>query len=231
MLEALAEASGTDRAVQLLDLSHRIEHGMVTYPGLPGPVIGDHLSYEASRDHYAAGTEFHIGRIEMVANTGTYLDTPRHRFRDGWGLEDLPLEQVVDVPAVVVDAPGPVIEADLLDGLDLSGRAVLLRTGWSRHWGTDAYGGGGHPHLSADAAAALVAAGAALVGIDSLNLDDTTGDERPAHSALLAAGIPIVEHLTRLSDLPDGVAIRVTALPPAVVGLGTFPVRVIASWA
>ena len=216
---------------QLVDLSHRIEDAMTTYPGLPGPVIGEHLGFEASRGHYAPGTEFHIGRIEMVANTGTYLDTPVHRFPDGWGLEELPLERVFDVPAVVVDAASAIGTEVLPPPGDLVGRAVILRTGWSRHWGRSEYGAGGHPHLSEEAAEALVRAGVALVGIDSLNIDSTTGDERPIHTRLLAAGIPIIEHLTNLDQLPPDREVHVTALPPAVVGLGSFPVRVVASWA
>jgi arylformamidase len=216
---------------QLLDLSHPIEDGMVTYPGLPAPRITDHLSFEGSREHYAGGTEFHIGRIEMVANTGTYLDTPVHRFPHGWGLDQLPLERVVDVPAVIVRSPGPAIGSDDLASAALAGRAVLFHTGWSRHWGTPAYGAGGHPHLTGDAVQLLVEAGAALVGIDSLNIDATDTGERPAHTGLLAAGIPILEHLTGLERLPRDRDVRITAVPPAVRGLGTFPVRVVASWA
>jgi arylformamidase len=215
---------------RILDLSHTIEHGMTTYPGLPTPVIGDHLSFEASASHYQAGTEFRIGVIEMVANTGTYLDVPAHRFRDGYGLQDLALERVVDVPTTLIDAPGPAIDRDAVEGRDLAGRAVLLRTGWSVHWRTEAYGAGGHPHLTAGGAIALVDQQPALVGIDSLNIDDTGAGDRPAHTALLAAGIPIVEHLTRLDELPDGVELRVTALPVAVAGLGSFPTRVVAVW-
>jgi arylformamidase len=215
---------------QLLDLSHPIEDGMVTYPGLPGPRITDHLGFEESRAHYTEGTEFHIGRIDMVANTGTYLDTPLHRFPHGWGLDQLPLERVVDVPATIVHAPGPAIGPYALAGAELAGRAVVLHTGWSRHWGTVAYGAGGHPHLTADAVRVLVEAGAALVGIDSLNIDTTTTGERPAHTGLLAAGIPILEHLTGLEQLPGDREVRITAVPPAVRGLGTFPVRVVARW-
>jgi arylformamidase len=217
-------------ARQILDLSHRVEHGMVTYPGLPTPVIRDHLSFEGSRSHYDAGTEFQIGAIEMVANTGTYLDVPAHRYPDGYGLVDLPLHRVVDVPAVVVDAPGPAIEAATLGGVELRGRAALFRTGWSRFWGSGTYGGAGHPFLTAAAAEELVRQEPALVGIDSLNVDSTSVGERPAHSLLLGAGIPIIEHLTNLEQLPAGVGVRLTALPVAVVGLGSFPTRVVALW-
>lgn len=202
---------------------------MITYPGLPGPTIGDHLGFDESSDHYASGTEFHIGRIEMVANTGTYLDVPVHRFRDGWGLDRLPLERVFDVPAVIVDAPGPTIEPAVLPvATALAGRAVVFRTGWSRHWGSIEYGAGGHPHLSVDTANRLVEAGVALVAIDSLNIDDTATDERPIHTCLLAADIPIIEHLTNLDLLPTDGMVHLTAVPPAVVGLSSFPVRVVA---
>jgi kynurenine formamidase len=208
----------------IIDLSHVIEHGMTTYPGLPAPEIGDHLTREASRQRYAPGTEFHIGRISMVANTGTYVDTPFHRYADGTDLMTTPLERMVELDGVVVDAQGrQEIGADVFEGQTVEGRAVLIQTGWARHWGTDRYLTG-HPHLTTGAVAWLVAARPALVGIDSLNIDGTADGERPAHSGLLAAGIPIVEHLCRLDELPaDG--FRVSAAPVAVVGLGTFPVR------
>jgi kynurenine formamidase len=210
---------------RIVDLSHAIEDGLITYPGLPGPEIGDHLSREASRSHYAPGTEFHIGRISLVGNTGTYLDTPAHRYADGTDLGSTPLERMVELRAVVVDAAGHgVIDADLFDGHDLRGKAVLIRTDWSRHWGTEAYFAG-HPHLTAAAAERLVDEGAVLVGIDSLNVDGTVGGERPVHSILLAAGILIVEHLCRLDELPPSADIRFSAAAPAIVGLGTFPVR------
>lgn len=213
---------------ELVDLSHPIAHGTITYPGLPGPAITDHLSRAASRERYAPGYEFQIGRIDMVANTGTYLDTPFHRFADGHDLAGLDLARVVDVPGVVVDATaaaeaGP----DLLADLEVAGRAVLFRTGWDRHWGTERYGEGGHPFLAPATAERLVADGAAVVGIDSVNIDDTRGGERPIHTALLGAGIPIVEHLCRL-DAIGGRPFAFTAVPPAVVGMGTFPVRAVA---
>ena len=213
--------------VRLVDLSHVIDHEMITYPGLPGPVIDEHMSFEDSRGHYADGTEFAIGRITMVANTGTYLDTPAHRYRDGHDLSSLPLERCAGLPALVLDASGA-IGAEAFDGVDVAGCAVLLRTGWDEHWSTDRYGDPVHPHLSEAGAIALVAGGVALVGIDSVNIDDTTTGARPAHSVLLAAGIPVVEHLTHLTDVPTTGA-RFSAVPPAVRGMATFPVRAFAS--
>lgn len=219
------------RGLRLADLSHVVEHGTVTYPGLPGPVIGDHLSREASRERYAPGTEFQIGRIEMVANTGTYLDTPFHRYPDGHDLADLALESVAGLPGVVVDAAGPAIDADQFAALDadFTGRAVVVRTGWSRHWGTPAYGGADHPYLTAATADLLVRARPALVGIDSVNIDGTAGGERPVHTRLLGAGIYVLEHLTGLEqlDAPDW---ELFAVPVKVRGMGTFPVRAFALW-
>lgn len=212
--------------MELVDLSHVIEHGMTTYPGLPGPEIGVHLSFEDSHGSYSTGTEFTIGRLSMVGNTGTYLDTPAHRHRGGWDVSDLRLEQCVDLPAVVVDADGA-IGPDVFAGLDLAGTAVLLRTGWDRHWRTGEYGDPAHPFLDEAGAAYLVDVGAALVGIDSVNIDDTRGGERPAHTRLLAAGIPVVEHLTHLDWLP-GTGASFTAVPLPVRGLGTLPVRAFA---
>jgi kynurenine formamidase len=209
---------------RIVDLTHPFGDGTVTYPGLPGPELSDHLSREASRERYAPGTEFHIGQITMVGNTGTYLDTPFHRYPEGTDLATTPLERMVELDGLVVDGTGRAsVDAGLLEGAVVAGRAVLLRTDWSRHWGTDAYLSG-HPFLTADGAARLVDEGAALVGIDSLNIDSTETGERPAHSALLAAGIPIVEHLCRLDELPvDG--FRFSAAPAPVSRLGTFPVR------
>ena len=212
-----------------LDLSHPIADGTITYPGLPGPVITDHLSRAASRERYAPGVEFQIGRIDMVANTGTYLDTPFHRFADGHDLAGLDLARVVGVPGVVVDATA-VTEAgpDLLDGLDLHGRAVLFHTGWDAHWATDRYGDPDHPFLATATAERLVAAEAAVVGIDSVNIDATRTGARPVHTTLLQAGIPIVEHLRGLGAIA-GRPCTFTAVPPAVVGMGTFPVRAVAT--
>jgi kynurenine formamidase len=216
----------------LIDLSHTVEDGMITYRGLPGPVICDFWSRESTRGRYAEGVTFQIGRIDMVANTGTYLDTPFHRYADGHDLADLPLARCADLPGVVVRAAdgGRAIGPERFAGLDLDGRAVLVHTGWDRRWGSDAYFEG-HPFLTAGAAAALVAAGAALVGIDSLNIDDTDDLARPVHSTLLAAGVPIVEHMTGLGALPaapgDG-GFRFSAVPVKVRGMGTFPVRAFA---
>lgn len=213
--------------MELIDLSHPIADGMTTYPGLPGPVITEHLTFEDSRDHYAPGTEFAIGRIDMVANTGTYLDTPAHRYPDGHDLSRLPLHRCAMVPGVVVDC-AEAIGPEAFDGVDLGDRAVLLRTGWDRHWGTSAYGDTAHPFLTEDGAQFLAGAGARLVGIDSVNIDHTGGGTRPAHSVLLAARIPVVEHLTGLAALPiEGFTF--TAVPPAVQGLATFPVRAFAA--
>lgn len=214
---------------RLIDLSHTIEHGLETYRGLPAPVITDFMSREGSRSHYAPGTEFHIGRIEMVANTGTYLDSPFHRHADGADLSQLALERLADLEGVVLRAPverGRAIDASAFGRLELRGRAVLVHTGFDRHWRTERYFTG-HPFLTEAAAAFLVDQNVALVGIDSLNIDDTADARRPVHTRLLAAGIPIVEHLTNLSALPDG-SFRFFAVPPKVRAFGTFPVRAFA---
>ncbi|HSM01637.1 MAG TPA: cyclase family protein [Acidimicrobiia bacterium] len=209
---------------RLVDLSHSFGHGEGAYPGLPEPVVRVHLSFEASANHYDDGTEFSIKGFEMIANTGTYLDTPSHRFRDGFDLAGLPLEAVADVPGIVIDAAGPAID---VDPGGVEGTAVLFRTGWSRHWGTGAYNHGGHPHLTRRTADALAAGGAIVVGIDSVNIDDTSDGTRPAHTILLDAEIPVVEHLTNLEALPDG-GFRFFAVPPRFRGVGTFPVRAFA---
>lgn len=226
----------TPAARRIVDLSHIITDGMTTYPGIPAPVIGSHLTFDESASHYAAGTEFSIGTISMAANTGTYLDTPAHRYRGGDDLSQVPLERMVDLPGVVARArtrPSvggrAVDESDLrreLDGVELAGRAVLIDTGHSDTWGTAEYFVD-HPYLTDDAVEFLVAAKPALVGIDSLNIDSTHTGRRPAHTWLLAAGIPVVEHLTRLDQLP-GSGFRFTAAPPAVSGMGTFAVRAFA---
>jgi kynurenine formamidase len=219
--------SGTPGSGQrrLVDLSHQIHHGMVTYPGLPGPEISDYLPREASPARYGPGTQFHIGRISMVANTGTYLDSPFHRFAGATDVAGLPLHSVADLDGVVVriDAGRRAIDRDALTSYDVRGRAVLVHTGWDRHWGTERYGTG-NPFLPAAAADWLVEQQAGLVGIDSVNIDDTSGPSRPVHTALLAAGIPIVEHLCGLDQLPPS-GFRFHAAPPQVVGIGTFPVR------
>lgn len=212
---------------RLVELSHAIAPEMTTYPGLPGPEITSYLSREDSREHYAPGTEFAIDRISMVGNTGTYLDSPFHRYADGADLAGLALSDVADLPLVLVDvtgARGRAVTAETLAPYEVAGRAVLLRTGWDRHWGTEAYLSAEAPYLDEAGARMLAEAGAALVGIDGLNIDDTSGGERPAHSILLAAGIPVLEHLTGLDRLPLAGA-RLHAAPPRVHGFGTFPVR------
>ena len=211
----------------LVDLSHTIEDGMITYKGLPAPLICDHLSREASRAAYDGDTEFQIGRIEMVGNTGTYLDSPFHRYADGEDLSDIGLDRVAALPGIVIRVPDTqAVDADSFEGLDLRGKAVLVHTGWARHWRTDAYFEN-HPFLTEPAAAFLVQAGVALVGIDSHNIDDTRTRLRPAHTRLLGAGIPICEHMRGLELLPDA-GFRFTAAPPRVKAFGTFPVRAFA---
>jgi arylformamidase len=211
-----------------LDLSHTIVHGMTTYPGLPGPLICDFLSREASRARYAPGVEFQIGKIEMVANTGTYVDAPFHRYAGGKDLSQLPLESLAGLEGLVIRGTGTrAIGPDAFAGRDLRGRAVLVRTGWDVHWGTPAYLDG-NPYLTAEAAEYLATAGAALVGIDSLNIDDTCDLARPVHSILLGAEIPIVEHLCQLGPLPEA-GFRFSAVPAKVAGFGTWPVRAFAT--
>ena len=217
------------REGELVDLSHAVEAGMITYPGLPGPVIRDHLSREASRGAYAEGVTFQIGAIDMVANTGTYVDAPFHRFEKGIDLAGLPLERVAALEGTLVDAVamgGRAIGPAAFDGAEVRGRAILVRTGWDAHWRTERYGSG-HPFLTAGAADRLVEGGAALVGIDSLNIDDTADRARPVHSRLLQAGIPVVEHLCNLGALA-GRAFRFFAVPAPVRGMGSFPVRAFA---
>jgi arylformamidase len=212
----------------LVDLSHTVEHGLETYRGLPRPVICDYLSREASRATYAPGTEFQIGRIDMVANTGTYVDSPFHRFAGGRDLSELELEQLADLDAVVVrpGGTGRAVDREAFDGLDVKGRAVLVHTGWDRHWTTDAYFEG-HPYLTEAAAEWLVQHGAVFVGIDSFNIDDTADLRRPVHTTLLGNDIPIGEHLCGLSALPARGA-RFFAVPVKVKAFGTFPVRAFA---
>lgn len=215
---------GTSR--RLVELSHPIEAGMVTLPGLPGPEITTHLAREASQASYAEGTTFEIGRISMVANTGTYVDAPLHRYASGVDLAGLPLERLADLPAVVVDVSGSppgAIPEEALAGRPVAGMAVLLRTGDDVRFGTPDYVVGAH-FLSREGARSLVARGAVLVGIDAANIDDMADGTRPAHTILLDAGVPVVEHLTGLGDLPP-VGARFTAAAPRVRGLGTFPVR------
>jgi len=212
---------------RLIDVSHTVEDGMVTYKGFPAPVICDFLSREASREKYAPGTEFHIGRIDMIANTGTYVDSPFHRYADGIDLSELPLTSLADLPVRVLrqpDARSSGIDVDAVAALgNVAGCAVLVHTGWDRHWRTDQYFEN-HPFLTEAAAQWLVEAGAALVGIDSLNIDSTRDGTRPVHSTLLASDIPIVEHMANLGDVPDAGG-RLHAVPVKVKGMGTFPVR------
>jgi arylformamidase len=211
-----------------IDLSHAIEDGMITYRGLPAPVICDFLSREASRDRYAPGTEFQIGTIEMVGNTGTYLDSPFHRYADGTDLAGLALSSLADLDCLVLRAgeDGRAINTLPVSEDAVRGKAILVHTGWDAHWRTDQYFEG-HPHLTGALAQWLVNAGAALVGIDSFNIDCIDTGERPVHTTLLGAGIPIVEHLRGLEQLPASGA-RFFAVPPKVCGFGTFPVRAFA---
>jgi arylformamidase len=212
--------------MRYVELSHVIADGTVTYPGLPAVEITPHLTREASRATYAAGTEFAIDRITMVGNTGTYLDSPFHRYADGTDLANLPLTSFVDLPAVVVRPAGRGVEPSDLD-LDVAGKAVLLHTGGDVAFGTPAYAVDA-PYLTEAGARHLADAGAALVGIDAVNIDSTATNSRPAHTLLLAAGIPVVEHLTGLDQLPPTGA-RFTAAPPRVAAFGTFPVRAYAA--
>ena len=214
-------------SAQLIDLSHEITEGLVTYPGLPSPVITPHLTREDSIAKYAPGTTFAMDVITMIGNTGTYLDSPFHRYAEGGDLASLDLATLVDQPAQVFhlrEATSRGIDVSDLGGRDLAGTAVLLDTGWDRHFGTPAYLAGS-PFLTEAGARFLVDAGVSIVGIDALNIDDTeSGGERPAHSLLLAAGIHVVEHLRGLSAVPETGA-TFTAVPPRIRGFGTFPVR------
>ena len=239
----------------LIDVSHTVEHGMITYKGLPAPIISDHLSREASKAVYEPGTTFHIGKIEMVANTGTYLDSPFHRYEGGKDLSELPLSSLANLEGVLLTAKGTkqsakgegllsdwergrprpqssaeeqrAIHASAFEGIDVKGKAVLIHTGWDQYWRTDKYFEGTHPFLTKEAAQYLADHGAALVGIDSYNIDDTADLSRPAHSILLGAGIPIVEHMCKLDQLPDE-GFRFFAVPVKVKGMGTWPVRAFA---
>jgi arylformamidase len=215
--------------VRLIDLSHTVEDGLITYKGLPAPIICDFLSREASREFYAEGTEFQIGKIEMVGNTGTYLDSPFHRFADGMDLSELDLRSVASLPGIVVHAPveeGRHVGPERFAGLELMGKAVLVHTGWDRHWRTDQYFEN-NACLTGEAADLLVDAGAALVGIDSLNIDDIEDKRRPVHTTLLGAAVLIVEHMTGLQHLPES-GFRFSAVPVKIKGFGTFPVRAFA---
>lgn len=226
----------------LIDLSHTISQGLITYKGLPAPIICDFLSRKKSREHYAPGTQFQIGKIEMVANTGTYLDSPFHRYEDGKDLSELELSSLANLDGVVARAMGKgeegkeqdargkapkAIDTEAFRRLDVKDRAILIHTGWAQHWRTEKYFDGTHPFLTKDAAQYLADQGTALVGIDSYNIDDTADLTRPAHSILLGAGIPIVEHMCNLHELPDE-GFKFFAVPVKVKGMGTFPVRAFA---
>jgi len=214
---------------RFIDVSQTVEHGMTTYKGFPAPVICDWLSREASRAKYAHGTEFQIGKIEMIANTGTYIDSPFHRYENGKDLSALPLESLANLECLVVRVDPAVslaIDQIPLTASQFGGRAVLFHTGWDRHWRSDAYFEG-HPYLTERAAVWLAKAGAALVGIDSLNIDSVASGERPVHTVLLESEIPIVEHMCGLAALPDEGS-RFFAVPVKVRGFGTFPVRAFA---
>ena len=211
---------------KLIDLSHDIEDGMVTYKGLPAPIICDFLSREQSRNSYADGTEFNIAKIEMVANTGTYIDAPFHRFADGCDIAGLSLDNIANIDGIVIDATnvsGRAVGVDEFIDKDVSNKAVLVKTGWDKHWRTDQYFED-HSFLTEEAAIFLRDSGATLVGIDSHNIDNTDGGTRPVHTVLLAAGIPIVEHMTNLQSLPTK-GFKFFAVPPKIKQMGTFPVR------
>ena len=223
-------------SARLIDLSHTVSHGLVTYKGLPAPIICDFLSREQSRQHYAPGTEFNIAKIEMVANTGTYLDSPFHRYEKGKDLSELELSSLANLEGIIVRGKGEGVKGkeaqrsigiQELGDIAVKGKAVLIHTGWDAYWETDQYFDGTHPFLTKDAAQFLADQGAALVGIDSYNIDDTADLTRPAHSILLGAGIPIVEHMCNLGDLPN-TGFKFFAVPVKVKGMGTFPVRAFA---
>ncbi|MGD2271459.1 MAG: cyclase family protein [Desulfobacterales bacterium] len=211
--------------MRFIDVSHVVEHGMLTYKGLPTPTISDYLSREASRSHYADGTTFQIGKLNMVANTGTYLDAPFHRYAQGKDLSELNLDCLANLDGIVfrTHPASREIDPEIFKGSELRGKAVLIHTGWDRYWRTDTYFEG-HPYLTQEAARHLTASGVSLVGIDSLNIDDTADATRPAHSILLGADIPILEHLCNLGALPDQ-GFKFFAVPVKVKGLGSFPVR------
>lgn len=214
---------------KLIDVSHTVEHGMITYAGLPAPVICDYWTRESSSTYYAPGISFQIGKIEMVANTGTYVDAPFHRYEEGKDLAELSLMNLVNLPSVTIRAtnqPTRAIDVEQLQGYELKDKAVLIHTGWAVHWNTEKYFTG-HPFLTEAAARYLLDTGVRLVGIDSLNIDDTDDGKRPVHSILLKAEIPIVEHLTRLDQIPE-LGYRFFAPPVKVKAFGSFPVRAFA---
>jgi kynurenine formamidase len=220
---------GRPAITRFVDLSHTVEHGLITYKGLPAPIICDYLSREASREIYAPGTEFQIGKIEMVSNTGTYIDCPFHRYADGKDLSQVQIDGMTDLDAIVVRArerSSRAIDVDCFRDREIRGRAVLVHSGWDRHWNTENYFEG-HPFLTAEAALYLRDGGVKLVGIDSFNIDDTADKSRPVHTTLLGAEILIVEHLCNLGAVPDD-GFAFSATPPKFKGVGTFPVRAMA---
>jgi arylformamidase len=210
-----------------VDISHTVEHGMITYKGLPAPVISDFLTREDSRSRYDEGTQFHIARIDMVANTGTYLDSPFHRYAGGKDLAHLDLSSVANVDGIVIRCSDRAISEQVLEGVDVKDKAVLFHTGWDQHWRTETYSNGEHPFLTEGAVNYLAKGGAAIVGIDSYNIDSTADGKRPAHSVLLGHDIPVVEHLCGLGELPDS-DFKFFAVPVKVRHFGTFPVRAFA---
>ena len=212
-----------------IDLSHIIEDGMVTYKNFPAPIVCDWLSRVDSRSRYESGTEFQIGKIEMVANTGTYIDSPFHRYADGIDISELALENLAAVECVVIRIDDDVtsIGPDCFNELDFRGKAVLVNTRWDRHWRTDPYFEN-HPHLVEASARRLIEGGAILVGIDSYNIDSVANPSRPVHTLLLGSGVPIIEHMCNLDQVPDTGAL-LTAAPVAVRGMGSFPVRAFAT--
>ena len=229
-MKAEVEGTNSSSSPVHVDLSHTIYDGLITYKGLPAPVMCDFLSREDSRKLYDEGTSFHVGRIDMVANTGTYLDSPFHRFEDGKDLSELELASLAGLNAVLVRVTGLAgrdVNREIFLPLDVRSKAVLVETGWSRHWATDQYFEG-HTYLTRDAAEYLRDAGATLVGIDSYNIDDTADGTRPVHTVLLGAGIPIVEHMCNLESLPAS-GFVFTAAPVKIKGMGTFPVRAYAT--
>lgn len=220
----LARAGSFRAMVRRIEVSHRVEEGMLTYPGLPVPRAEVLLDYDASRARYGGKAEFLIASLHLCGNTGTYVDAPRHRHRGAPDLAELPLDRLAHVPCVRVDAPGATrIEASRLRDVDVRGRAVLLSTGFSHHWRTERYQSD-NPHLDEGACRLLVESGALFVGIDSLNIDDVRDLARPAHTVLLGAGIPVCEHMTGLDAVPEEGGF-LHAVPIAWVGGATFPVR------
>ncbi|MDB3936487.1 cyclase family protein [Granulosicoccus sp.] len=214
----------------LIDLSHTIEDGLITYKGLPAPIICDFLSREESKKHYADGTTFQIGKIEMCSNTGTYLDSPFHRYEEGKDISELDLESLASLEGVkiTINADETAISESCFKNADVQGKAVLIQTNWSKHWNTEQYYEN-HPYLTERAADILRDNGAVLVGIDTYNIDDVSGNERPVHSTLLGAEVLIVEHMCNLNSVPD-TGFRFYAIPVKVKGFGTFPVRAFAEF-